>query len=434
MKIKDLKNKKILILGLGIEGVDTLKFLRKIFPKKTLGVGDRLELKSLNTKTQKIIRKDKKLNLHLGENYINSIKKYDVIVKSPGIPLKEIKPFLKGKSVTSQTKIFFNNCLGKIIGITGTKGKSTTSSLIYKILKDNNIKAYLVGNIGKPSLSSLSSNPKNIYVYELSCHQLSDLKQSPYISVLLNIYPEHLNYYKTFKNYIKTKERISKYQKKEDFLIYNSESKEVKKIAVKSKAKKIKINSVKFKDNLNKTIDSLSAKTAIIIGRIFEIPELKILKSIKDFKALPHRLEYVGDYKKISFYNDSLSTVPEASIMALDRLGKQVETIFLGGFDRKLNFKELAKRIIKSNIKNIIFFPTTGKKIWEELSVFKKIENYNMFFVDNMKDAVKIAFEYTHKNKICLLSNASPSFGLFKDYKERGGLFKKYVKKYGKEK
>ena len=239
---------------------------------------------------------------------------------------------------------------------------------------------------------------------------------------------------KTFKNYIKTKERISKYQKKEDFLIYNSESKEIKKIAGKSKAQKIRINSIKLKNNPNKAINPLSIKVAVIIGKIFKIPESKILKSTKNFKPLHHRLEHIGNYKKISFYNDSLSTIPEASIMALDRLGKQVETIFLGGFDRNLNFKKLAKRIIKSSIKNIIFFPTTGKKIWNELNIFKKTKNYNVFFIDNMKDAVKIAFEYTHKNKICLLSNASPSFGLFKDYKERGNLFKKYVKKYGKEK
>ena len=434
MKIKELSNKKIIILGMGREGLDTLKFLRKHFPKKTIGIGDQLELKELSNKTQKIIKEDKKTKKHFGKNYLDFIKEYDVIVKTPGITLKTIRPFSKEKLITSQTKIFFDNCPGKIIGITGTKGKSTTSSLTYKVLKDNNIKAYLVGNIGKPSLSSLSLNPNNVYVYELSCHQLSDLKQSPHISVLLNVYPEHLDYYKTFKNYVKAKERISKYQKKEDFLIYNSKSEEVKKIAIKSKAKKIKIDSIKLKNNFNKAINPLSIKTAIIIGKILEIPESKILKSIRNFKPLPHRLEYVGSYKKISFYNDSLATIPEASIVALDKLGEQVETIFLGGFDRNLNFKGLAKKIIKSNIKNIIFFPTTGKKIWKELSVFKKSKEYNMFFVDNMKDAVKIAFAYTYKNKICLLSSASPSFGLFKDYKERGDLFKKYIKRYGKEK
>ncbi len=433
MKIKELENKKIIILGMGREGLRTLKFLRKYFPKKIIGIGDQLKLKELNSQTQKIIKKDRKVKKYLGKNYFNFIKEYDTIIRSPGIPLKKIRSSLKGKQVTSQTKIFFDNCPGKIIGITGTKGKSTTSSLIYKVLKDNNIKAYLIGNIGRPSLSSLSLNPKNVYVYELSSHQLADLKQSPHISVLLNIYPEHLDYYKTFQNYIKAKGRISKYQKKEDFLIYNSESKEIKKIAIKSKSQKIKINSIKLKNNFHKTINPLSIKTAVIIGKIFKISESKIFRSIKNFKPLPHRLEYVGNYKKISFYNDSLSTVPEASIMALDRLGRQVETIFLGGFDRNLNFKKLAKRIIKSSIKNIIFFPTTGRKIWKELGAFKKTGSYNVFFTDNMKNAVKIAFKYTRKNKICLLSNASPSFGLFKDYKERGDLFKKYVKKYGKE-
>ena len=434
MKIENLEDKKIIILGLGKEGIDTLKFLRKYFPKKIIGIGDQLELKSFDKKIQKIIKEDKKTKKHFGKDYLNFIKDYDVIVKSPGIPLREIKPFAKDKIVTSQTKIFFNNCPGIIIGITGTKGKSTTASLVYKTLEDNEFKVSLIGNIGKPALSSLSISPNNVYVYELSCHQLSDLKQSPQISILLNIYPEHLDYYKTFKNYIKAKENISKHQRKGDFLIYNSKSKEIKEIAKKSKAQKIKIDSVELKSNPNKTINLLSIKTALIIGKLFEIPKSKILKSIKSFKPLPHRLEHIGDYKKISFYNDSLSTVPEATIMALDKLGKKVETIFLGGFDRNLNFKKLAKRIIESDIKNIIFFPTTGKKIWKELSSSKKAENYNVIFVDNMKDAVKMAFEYTRKNKICLLSNASPSFGLFKNYKERGDLFKKYVKKYGKEK
>lgn len=434
MKLENLKNKKIIILGIGREGINSLKFLRKHFPAQIIGLGDRLEFKKLDKKIQKIIQKDKKIRKHFGENYLKSIKKYDIIIKSPGIPFKEIEMFSKGKQVISQTKIFFDNCPGTIIGITGTKGKSTTSSLIYKVLKENNVKAYLVGNIGKPSLSSLSLNPKNVYVYELSCHQLSDLKQSPHIAVLLDIYPEHLDYYKTFKKYIKAKENIAKYQKEEDFLIYNSEFEEIKKIAKRSKAQRIKINSIKLKNNFNKTINPLSIKIAFIIGKIFKISELKILKSIKSFKSLAHRLEYVGNYKKISFYNDSLSTVPEATIMALDVLGKKVETLFLGGFDRNLNFKKLAKRIIKSNVKNIIFFPTTGKIIWKELKVFKETKNYNMFFTNNMKDAVKIAFEYTHKNNICLLSNASPSFGPFKDYRERGNLFKKYVKKYGKEK
>ncbi len=436
MKLKELKNKKIIILGLGIEGKEVLNFLRKLFPKKELSIADKLELNKLDPDIQEIIKKDSKIKKHLGKDCLKSLKDYDVIIKSPGIPLRKIKPFLKeNQIITSRTKIFFDNCKGIIIGVTGTKGKSTTTALIHKVLKDNNQKAYLLGNIGdKPVLSFLHQNKKdNIYVFELSCHQLTDLEKSPQVAILLNIYPEHLDYYDSFKDYVKAKARITKFQNKKDFLIYNSNSEEIKKITKKSKAKKIKINSIKLKEKIKKTIHPLSIKAAIIVGELFKITKEKIVKSIKNFKPLPHRLEKVGAYQGITFYNDSLSTIPEATIMALDKLENKVETILLGGFDRGLDFQKLTKRINKSKIKNIIFFPRTGKKIWKELRKTKKADNYKVFFVDNMKDAVQIAFKETNKGKICLLSNASPSFGIFKNYKERGNLFKKYVKKYGKK-
>ena len=439
MKVNNLKDKKILILGFGREGIDTFRFLRKLFPKKLLGIGDKLTLGEFDKESRKTIKKDKNVRLHLGKKYLKDLKKYDLIIKSPGINPKTIKPSLvKDQKLTSQTEIFFENCPGKIIGITGTKGKSTTTSLIYTILKENGIKANLVGNIEKPVLSFLlSAKPKNIYVYELSCHQLFGLKKSPHISVLLNIYPEHLDYYKSFKQYANTKANIAKYQNKKDFLVYNSEDKIVRQIAKKTKAKKISIKSVKVKKintSLKGKFNLQNIKAAIAVGNIFKIPNTKILKSIKNFKALPHRLEFVGTYKKIDFYNDALSTIPEATIAALDALGKNVETIFLGGFDRRINFDNLVKKILKSKIKNIILFPTTGEKIWRKINSLKKKREFKAFLVDNMKDAVRLSFEHTGKGKICLLSTASSSFSIFRDYKEKGVLFKKYVKEYGKKK
>ncbi len=415
MKVKNLSDKKILILGFGKEGRNTFKFLRKLFPKKILGIGDM----DKNVKTQ--VSNVKRIKWHLGKDYLKTLKKYDVIIKSPGVPPKVIAAFMtKGQKITSQTEIFFNNCPGKIIGITGTKGKSTTTSLIYKILKDKGLKAHLVGNIGKPVLSFLNSGTeKDIYVYELSSHQLFNLKKSPHIAVFLNIFPEHLDYYRSFKEYVKANANITKYQTEKDFLIYNSENKLVRHIAKKSKAKKIPIKGEYYQ--LNRT----AAKQ---VGKIFNISQEKITKAIKNFKPLAHRLELVGTFKGITFYNDALSTIPETTIYALNALGNNVQTIMLGGFDRGLDFKQLGKIISKTKIKTVILFPTTGQKIWKQIS--KK--SLKHFFVDNMAQAVKIAYKYTQKGKICLLSTASPSFSIFKDYKEKGNLFKKYVKKYKK--
>ena len=418
MKLDQFKNKKVLILGFGREGKDNFYFLRKLFPEKILGIAD---------KSEDIEKPDKKVNLHLGKNYLKPslLKNYDVIIKTPGIPFK-ILPKSALKKIKTQTEIFFENCSGKIIGITGTKGKSTTTALIYKILKacpELSRRAHLVGNIGKPVLQFLfKATPEDIYVYELSSHQLFNAKKSPHIAVLLNIFPEHLDYYESFQEYVQAKANITKYQNKKDFLIYNSDNKLVREIAKKSKAKKIPIKDRYYK---------LNRAAARAVGKIFKISERKITAAIQDFKGLPHRLEFVGQFKGIKFYNDALSTIPETTILALDFLGRDVQTIILGGFDRGLNFENLAKRILKSKIKTVILFPTTGEKIWKEISKLDKgrasIWLPKHFFVDNMQDAVRLGYQETKKGKICLLSTASPSFSIFKDYKEKGNLFKKQV-------
>jgi UDP-N-acetylmuramoylalanine--D-glutamate ligase len=418
MDLKTLEKKKVLILGFGREGKDSFKFLRKIFPEKTLGIAD-----------QKIIRPPKskfpKTSWHLGKDYLKSLKDYNVIVKSPGIAPKIIAPFIKKRqTLISQTEIFLENCPGKVIGVTGTKGKSTTASLIYKILKIGGIKARLIGNIGKPVLQLLSSaSSRDVYVYELSSHQLINIKKSPHIAVILNIFPEHLDYYRNFEEYTLAKANITRYQNRKDYLIYNSGDKTVKKIVRKSKAKKIPIKG---------EFNILDKRAAMEVGKIFRIPEKKILKAVKNFKTLPHRLESVGVYKGVKFYNDSLATIPEATILAIESLGKDLQTIILGGFDRGQDFKNLVKKIFDSKIRNLILFPTTGQRILEEIKR-KRVKNTpRYFFVDSMSDAVKLAYEFTLKGKICLLSPASASFNLFNDYRQRGNLFKKLVRKFAK--
>ncbi len=436
MKLDELKNKKILILGLGREGMDTFLFLRKLFPKKVIGIAD--VKKELGIRNYEL-RRNKKIQWHLGENYFKALKNNDVIIKSPGIPFK-VLPKSSLKKITTQTEIFFENCPGKIVGITGTKGKSTTAALIYQILKKGGLKAHLVGNIGKPVLNLLfSATPNDIYVYELSSHQLYNLKKSPHIAVFLNLFAEHLDYYRNFKEYVAAKTNITLHQNKNDYLVFNSEDKIVKEIAKKSKAKKIPIKGEYYE---------LDKNAAREVGKIFKIPKEKIEKAIKNFKPLPHRLELVGTHRRITFYNDALSTIPETAIFAIKALGKRVQTVILGGFDRKIDFKNLAKNILENkNIKNVILFPTTGKKIWNDILKLSRGRGVpKNFFVDPirnqrlsngasiMKDAVKLAYKHTQKGKICLLSCASTSFSIFRDYKEKGNLFKKYVKKFSHDK
>ncbi len=397
MLISELKNKSIIILGFGREGKDTLLFLKKNFPTKKIGIADQ----------------------KLDKNYLKKLDNYDVIIKTPGIPFKIIPRTVLDK-ITTQTEIFFDNCPGEIIGVTGTKGKSTTSSMIYQTLKSGglkaHLKAYLIGNIGQPVLSFLKkADSQSVFVYELSAHQLFHIRKSPHIAVLLNIYPEHLDYYRNFREYIQAKTNITKFQTKNDYLIYNSLDSEVKKIAQASRAKKIPIQGKYYQ---------LDMEATKAVAKIFKVPELK------KFEFLPHRLEYVGKFKGISFYNDSLSTIPETAIEAMDFLGKKVQTLILGGFDRGLNFKKLARRIKKSQVKTLILFPTTGQRILKSLMDIGYPSNIKHYLVKNMETAVKLAYRHTDKGKTCLMSPASPSFGIFKDYAERGEAFKKLVKKY----
>ncbi|OHA76518.1 MAG: UDP-N-acetylmuramoylalanine--D-glutamate ligase [Candidatus Wildermuthbacteria bacterium RIFCSPLOWO2_12_FULL_40_9] len=456
---KELNPKKILILGLGKEGVDTLMFLRKLFPGKILGVGDKDKNSKFKIKNLKLLRK---VTWYLGRDYLKPLEQYDLIIKSPGIPVNNqaLKQAFREGKITSQTELFLRHCPGKIIGITGTKGKGTTSSLIYKILKQGGKKVYLVGNIGKPALSLLfKAKPKDIFVYEMSSHQLMNLRTSPNIAVFLNIYPAHLDYYRDFQEYFQAKKNIFLHQKSNDVLIYNKDDQLLKEAVKKAKSKKISF-SLKSQSGdyrlrqdlvvyhgkkmfhtanyrLKGEFNLVNTMAAIIVGRILNVPLAKITNAVKNFKGMPYRLEFVGKYSGVDFYNDSLATIPQATIAAIEALGDRIGAIILGGFESGLDYSKLARVIAQRKIKNLILFPTTGGKIAKAVKKYfrfnKSKKAINYFFVNDMKEAIKLSLENTEKGDICLLSPASPSFGVFKNYKERGDLFKKYIKVYGKK-
>jgi len=407
MKLEQLKKKKIAVLGFGKEGKDTFFALRKLFPKKVIGIADK----------EKVEKPDKNTKIYSGKNYLKALDDYELIFKTPGIPISKIKKYKK--KITSQAEILFDNFKGLIIGITGTKGKGTTATLIYQILKKAGFKVYLVGNIGKPVFQKLlKAKEDEILVYELSSHQLQTLKKSPQIAVFLNLFPDHLDYYKNFKEYQRAKENIFRYQKKEDFLIYNPE---LKNIVKKAKSKKIPFKKgmdVSLKGDFNQ----LNAEAAFLTVKLLNVPDKTIKSVLKNFKGLKHRLEYVGKLKGIHFYNDSMSTLPEVTIAALKALPKTSVLIF-GGSDKGSDYRKLSELVAKKRIQVIVLGEGTGQKL--------KTKKTKVF---SMEEAVKLCFEKAKKGEVCLLSPGSASFNLFSDYKERGDLFKKWVKYYGKKK
>ncbi len=479
--VSKYRDKEILILGLGREGESSLRFFRSLFPNKIIGAYDKREYQSLLSTVQDFITKDPKIKFYSGEDYEQLINNYDVIVRSPGISPRLVAS-LKEKSnkeieITSQTKIFFQNTLATIIGVTGTKGKSTTASLVFQILQSNesNRTVKLVGNIDRPVLSEVSfdgsfiGSPQEIYVYELSSHQLYDLRKSPNIAIILNLFPDHLDYFKDFEDYKKAKENIIRYQTTQDILIYNADEKNLLEMARKSPAQKFSysISSLKANcflangsfyfsqkndgiiDNSEKILgikevsllgqfNFQNIMPSIIVAKIMGVETNLIKSAIQKFKPLPHHLAFVGNYQGINFYDDSVATIPWATIAGLKAMGDSVETLIVGGSSKGLGMEQLSDYILKkSSVKTLILFAPTGEDVQRDLVGRKKInpgsEIPQIFKVESMEEAVKLAYKYTSKDKTCLLSPASASFNLFKNYKERGDVFIALVKKMGNE-
>ncbi len=438
MKFGELHGRSILILGFGTEGQATYDFLRGMWPEKPLLIADQRGLDAFPEELVRRLQKDTAVILNFGPGYLDSVAagKCDVIIKTPGIPAS-LEPIAKARRagcvLTSHSQIFLSNYpREKIIGVTGTKGKSTTTSLIYHMLRRGGLPAELVGNIGQPPLARLAHTAAGSYfVHEFSSHQLAEIESSPHIAVLLNIVPEHLDYYSSFDEYVAAKENITRFQDTGDFLVFNPEYAIPNAISKRTKATLKPFDTqhdfgaipLPGKFNLENVMAALTA--ASLCGVNTEA----IHSAIKEFRPLPHRLEPVGTYNGVRFYDDSIATVPDATLAALDALGTSVQTLILGGHERHLDFSDFGRRL-PGNVKILILFPPTGERIWkaiQENSPHSPLPE--AFFVTGMEEAVKIAYARTEEGKICLLSPASPSFGAFKDYRDRGESFKAFVRR-----
>ena len=436
---------KVLILGFGREGKSTYNLIRKYLPDKHLYVADGND-KLLDINPD--LNDDKNISVILGKNYLDNLDEYDLIIKSPGINFKFVDYSKIEDKITSQVDLFLRHSICMTIGVTGTKGKSTTSSLIYHVLSGMGLKTLFAGNIGIPVFEKLDEVEEDtIFVMELSCHQLKFAKSSPNISVLLNLYEEHLDLYKSYEDYIYAKLNIFKYQKDSDYKIWGLDSPDSKKYFKDGENTftygfdNIK-NGITIKEDglyLNGKLVYEKNRKRNIIGdhNYYNIAPVLLVCSILNldldsasdlidtFKPLEHRLEYVGNYNDIDFYNDSISTIPMAAINCVNAV-KNPYTIIIGGLDRGLDYKTLIDFLYDTDkIKTIICLPDTGYKICEELmniGCTKKIIE-----VDNMKEAVKEAYLNTEKGYACMLSPAAASYNTYKNFEERGLDYKKEI-------
>lgn len=437
--IEQLQNKNIIILGFGMEGKSTYNYIRKYLKD--------IKLTIMDSNYQNITLDDK--NVEIIDIDYNKFNNYDLIFKSPGISFKDIDTTSFKDKITSQLEIFLETTPSYTIGITGSKGKSTTTSLIYKIINDQNIKSYIVGNIGKPILDIVDEVDENTYVViECSSHQLEYTKVSPNIGIILNLFEEHLDHYKSKEHYYMAKMNLVNYQSNKDYFIYSSDNEDLKNHIdiINTNATKLDINNIKnnnsytyIKDNYiyvnDKKLYDVNTKRKIqgihnlknimftlTVSEILKLDINKTIESISNFEPLPHRMELVGTYNEITYYNDSIATIPNATINGIEALSN-VNTIIIGGKDRGIDYSLLKEYLINSEIENIICLPDTG------YTIGKEITNKNVYYVKTVEEAVDIAREVTKKNTICLLSPAASSYGFYKNFEERGNRFKEYIRK-----
>lgn len=439
---KRLDGKKIAILGFGLEGKSTYKFIRK-FSDCTLYILDQKDYSN-----DELIKNDSNVVV-IHDNYLDNLDSYDIIIKAPGVVLKDIDITNFKDKITSQLELLMEVNRKNIIGITGTKGKSTTTTLIYEIFKNSGYDAHLLGNIGTPIFDDIDNfKDDSILVIEMSALQLEFVNVSPHVAILLNLFPEHLDHAGSVEHYYENKLNIFKYQDKMDTGIYAYDNDNVKEYVLNNTYKQDMV-SVSLKDNThmhirdnfiyykNKKLYDITSKRNLIgdanlenimfslaVAEVYYLPLDKVIDTINNFKPLAHRLELVGEFNGITYYDDAIATIPEACINAIKSLVR-VDTLILGGMDRKINYDKLIEFLRSNSITNLICMPETGYKIADSLMT----SNKRIYKCETLEDAVSTAKKVTKKGYICLLSPAAASYNKYKNFIEKGNKFQELVKK-----
>lgn len=450
--ITEFQDKKIAILGFGVEGLSTAKYL----------LAHNLPFSILDSDPDLVIPPDIQLktdNVFLGEGYLSHLKNFDIAVRAPGIRLsiKEIQSFKNsGKELTSQIKIFFDLCPAEIIGVTGTKGKGTTSSLIYEILKKAGKSAFLGGNIGSPPLDFIDTvKSTDLVVLELSSFQLADLERSPKIAVVLMITVDHLDYHLTEGAYWSAKSSIVRYQTPSDLAIINHDYPTSLSFSHKTKGKVLLFSRKgrvtpgiyaqngqivsELQDGINTVmttgeiaiigehnLENICA--AVAVGKSLGIDTNVIRAAASEFKGLPHRLEFCGEVNDVKYYDDSASTNPETTLAALKSFNRP-SVFILGGSSKQADFTKLGQEIAFSpNVVGVLLIGEEASSIEQAITVNNAFKGFILKDLKDMNDVVTRAHQLTPHGGVVVLSPACASFDMFRNYSERGDKFKEEVK------
>ena len=449
-----IKRRKTAIIGLGVSNVPLLDYLHKLGAKITV-----FDNRNIDDIDKSILDKitDRNIEFSFGPNNLSKLSGFDIIFRSPTCRpdtpelLEEAK---RGAVITSEIEMLMELCPATIIGVTGSDGKTTTTSLIYEIVKKQGYNCYLGGNIGFPLFTKIEEmRPDDVVVLELSSFQLMNIKTSPQIAVITNISPNHLDIHKSYEEYIECKKNIFKFQNENGIVILNYDNEITRECANEAKGKVIFFskerkladgvilddNIIKIcKDKLRKHLvstkelmlkgthnyENACAAVAATLGIADEDVQVK---AISNFKGVAHRLEFVREINGVKWYNDSIGTSPTRTIAGLNSFDEKI-VLIAGGYDKHLDYTPIAKPIL-DNVSALILMGATSKKIKEAVEKEMNIEGKRIEIVecDTLKETVNTAKKIVKKGEIVLFSPASASFDMYKNFEERGDKFKNLV-------
>lgn len=453
---KNLENKKVLILGLGVSNLPLIDYLYD--KKANIQVAD---VKTIDKLDKDVVDKINKYNIkcNLGKDYMEKVEGFDIIFRSPSIlPTNEkLQAEIKrGCLVTTEIEMLMSLIESKVIGITGSDGKTTTTTLIYECLKASGYNVFVGGNIGTPLFTKASIMTKDdIVVLELSSFQLMNMKISPNISVITNITPNHLNIHNGMDEYVGAKKEIINHQTSNDLAVLNLDNEITKQMIndVKGKlrtfsSKNIVEDGYIYKDdaifecvngNLTKIIDTkdiaLRGKhnyenICTVLCAIKDLIDIdKVVSVLKTFSGVEHRLELVREINNIKWYNDSVSSSPTRTIAGINSYEEKI-VLIAGGYDKNIDYDVIGEPII-NKVSSLILMGDTKEKIYNATIKAEEQHNktINKYIVNNLQEAVDTAYKVAKNGEVVLFSPASASFDMFKNFADRGEQFKTMVNK-----